>query len=73
MQRESRALTHIINTLTDAEVSRHDVLTASKARFEQVKHQLRFPTTDGGEVAFEVCEPKALLALLLDQNEITRR
>ena len=68
-----RALTHIINTLTDAEVSRHDVLTASKARFEQVKHQLRFPTTDGGEVAFEVCEPKALLALLLDQNEITRR
>jgi len=62
------ALQRVINALTDSNVSGRSITTASRHRFEQVKHTMRLPGVDGGEVAFDICEPKALLAMILKEN-----
>ena len=67
------ALRRVVNTLTGAGLTRHEVEMANYARFNQVKHTLRFPSVDGGEVSFDVCDPKALLALLLSENPVMRQ
>ena len=67
------ALRKVVNTLTEAGLTRHQVDVASSARFNQVKHTLRFPSVDGGEVSVGICDPKALLALLLSENPVTRQ
>ena len=67
------ALHRIVNTLIDTDLIRHEVEVASYARFHQVSHTLRFPSVHGGDVSYEMCELKALLALLLNENRVTRQ
>ena len=67
------ALRKVLNAVTEAGLTRREVEVASYARFNQVKHTLRFPSVAGGEVSFDVCDPKALLALLLSENPVMRQ
>ena len=57
----------------DTPVSKREVADVSYERFNRIKHTLHFPSVNGGEVSFDVCEPKAFLDLLLQENQVTRQ
>ena len=65
-------LRQVINRLTNHHVSDRTITAASYERFNTLKHTMRFQRVGGGEVDFEICEPKALLALVLRENAIVR-
>ena len=66
------SLRRVVASLTDAKLSTRQVDVATHHRFAQVRHTMRLPKVDGGEVAIDVCDPKALLALVLRENTIVR-
>ena len=68
------ALRRVVNILVpDTPVSKREVADVSYERFNRIKHTLHFPSVNGGEVSFDVCEPKAFLDLLLQENQVTRQ